>query len=109
MNEQEIMQIKQYQMLFGMLHPVVEQELIKMALCLFMDASGCTIDVKLPELVRVSLKPYGGFRGFVNKYVKRYDKKHKECANNLLKGLLYWLPVDQKTKKIPKIEIMWEE
>ncbi len=110
MNEDEkrIEAIKKYQHLFETIHPLVEKELIRLALCLFRDAKSCRIEVMLPEDVKVYLRRYTGLKSFVNKWIKQYDAYHPKAAQTLVKGIEFWLPHDKKTGKKPRISVFWE-
>jgi hypothetical protein len=105
--DKTIESIKLWQLMMHDIHPVVEKELIKLALVLFVDAKSCQIDVKLPEIVAIHLKPYSGVKRLYNRYIKRYNKKHSESAKKLIQYTYFWLPAD-KTGIKPKIEVFFE-
>ncbi len=107
-DEQRIEAIKKYQLLLETIHPLVEKELVRLALCLFRDARSCRIEVMLPDDVKVYMRPYTGFRAFVNKWIKHYDTYHPKAARDLVKGIEFWLPHDKKTGKKPRISVFWE-
>ncbi len=106
--EKTIESIKMWQQMMADIHPVVEKELVKLALVLFMDAQACTIEVKLPESVQIHLKPYTGIKKLYNKYIKKYDKIHMDSAKKLIQYTYFWVPSDKSGLK-PKIEIFWQK
>lgn len=99
--------IRMWQQLMQDIHPVVQKELIKLALVLFLDASGCRIEIKLPEYVKIYLKPYSGLKYYYLKYIKKYNKHHQDWARRLLKTVHFWMPCDRNGLR-PKIELFWE-
>lgn len=99
--------IKDWQQLMQSIHPLVEGELIRLALVLFVDAKGCEIEIDLPKKkVNIYLEPYGGFKGFYNKYILRLGKLHLKHAHRLAQTFQFWMPCDKEGKR-PTIEIFW--
>lgn len=98
--------IRMWQQLMQDIHPVVEQQLIKLALVLFEDAKGCEIEIKLPEKVNIYLEPYGGFKGLYNKYFVKSSKNHIKHAKALAQTFQFWMPCSKEGKR-PVIEVFW--
>ena len=107
-NNEEVTQIKMWQQMLQTIHPVVEKELVQLALVLFRDAEKCNLEISLPDLVKVTLVEYSGFKKYVNKYIKRYPKHHQESAKQLALGVDFWMPRNKHGIK-PKIEIYWSD
>lgn len=99
--------IKMWQQLMQDVHPVVEKELIKLALVLFQDAKSCSIVVSLPSEVKVYLEEYTGLKKYYNKYVKRYNKLHQDAAKKLATSVNFWMPCDRHGVR-PRIEVFWQ-
>jgi len=99
--------IKMWQKLMQEIHPIAQQQLIKLALVLFVDAQKCEIEIQLPEVVNVYLKGYPGIKGLYHKYIKKTYKKHKDNAKTLAETFQFWLPCGQ-TGKRPKIVVYWQ-
>ncbi len=105
---EEVQQIKMWQHMMQSIHPVVEKELVQLALVLFRDAQKCNLEINLPDLVKVTLVEYPGVKKYVNRYIKRYPKHHKESAKQLALGVDFWMPRNKYGIK-PKIEIYWSD
>ncbi len=103
---QEVTQIKMWQQMMQMIHPLVEKELTQLALVLFRDAQKCNIEIALPDSVKVYLVEYPGFKKYVNRYIKRFPKYHVASAKQLAAGVDFWMPRNKHGIK-PKIEIYW--
>lgn len=104
---QSIEAIKDWQKLMYTVHPSVEQELIKLALVLFIDAKGCEIEIDLPnKKVNVYLEPYTGFKYLYNKYYLRLNKLHLDRAKRLAQTFQFWMPCSKDGSR-PVIEIFW--
>lgn len=106
-DEVNIQSIKTWQILLNDIHPVVEKELIRLALVYFTDAKKCRIEIQLPTSVKVYLTQYSGLRGLYYKYIKNMNKLHSENAKKLVKSILFWLPPNKNGIK-PKIEVFVE-
>jgi hypothetical protein len=106
-DEKTVESIRMWQQLMQDIHPVVEKELIKLALVLFLDAKSCRIDIKLPEYVNIYMQPYTGFKYYYYKYIRQYNKSHEEWAKKLLKAVYFWMPCDRNGHR-PKIQLFWE-
>ncbi len=98
--------IKMWQQLMQDIHPVVEKQLVKLALVMFKDAKGCEIEIKLPEKVSIYLEPYGGFKYLYNKYIMRSYKNHLMYAKALAQTFQFWMPCNSEGKR-PIIEVFW--
>lgn len=106
-NTESAESIKMWQQLMQDVHPLVEKQLVKLALVMFTDAKACEIEIKLPEVVNIYMQPYDGFKGFYNKYIKRANKNHVDNAKSLAQTFQFWMPCDKQGKR-PKIVVYWK-